>query len=87
LKKLVQIDLIYKENGEDTITILATKNPAATERSLRTGLNAATSRRPSSLLASQLQTSHRNIKDHTYTPTAITAWALGGIAGELLIIM
>ncbi|KAA1080788.1 Eukaryotic elongation factor-2 kinase [Puccinia graminis f. sp. tritici] len=96
LKKPVQIDLIYEDNGEDTNTILATKNPAATKRSLRTGLNVATSRRPSSLLGSQLvscQTSRRNIKDHPYTQTAITArqtenaWALGGIAGELLIIM
>ncbi|KAA1134954.1 Eukaryotic elongation factor-2 kinase [Puccinia graminis f. sp. tritici] len=78
LKKPVQIDLIYEDNGEDTNTILATKNPAATKRSLRIGLNVATSRRPSSLLG-----------NHPYTQTAITAcqtenaWALGGIAGTV----
>ncbi|EFP91565.2 alphaK I17 [Puccinia graminis f. sp. tritici CRL 75-36-700-3] len=92
LKKPIQIDLIYEDNEEDTNTILATENPAATERSLRTGLNVATSRRPSSLLGSQLvscQTSRRNIEDHPYTQTAITAcqtenaWALGGIAGTV----
>ncbi|EFP86413.2 uncharacterized protein PGTG_12369 [Puccinia graminis f. sp. tritici CRL 75-36-700-3] len=43
LKKPVQIDLIYEDNGEDTNTILATKKLAATERSLRSQQSAAPS--------------------------------------------
>ncbi|EFP90335.2 alphaK A2 [Puccinia graminis f. sp. tritici CRL 75-36-700-3] len=95
IKKPVQIDLIYEDNGEDTDTIPETETPAATERSLRSQQSSATFRIPSPL-ESQIvprQTSHitsrRHNEDQASTPTAVAArptknsWALGGIAGTV----